>query len=338
MTIKDLAAKTGYGVATVSRVLNGQPNVSEKARNMILEAARECNFAINVNAQQLKQQHSTTIAVVVKGTYNQLFGELVENIQSLIAQTDYSLYVDYMDEDGNEVQEGIRLCREKKPLGMLFLGGNKRNFKKDFHHITVPCVLVSNDARTLAFSNLSSVSTDDRAAAYDAMESLIELGHRRIVMIGGNREVSDTSRLRYEGCMQSMEKHGIAFDEKLDYQGTRYSMQAGYDAAAKLIVSGRRFTALFAAADVMAIGAIRALRDSGLRVPEDVSVMGFDGLALGSFLVPQLSTVAQSAKRMALRSVEILIRQIESDVAPCHESTQHTVLLKESTSSPTNLT
>ena len=122
MTIKDLATKTGYGVATVSRVLNGQPNVSEKARKIILEAAKECNFQINPNAQQLKQQHSTTIAVVVKGTYNQLFGELVENIQNLIAQTEYTLYVDYMDEDGNEVLEALRLCREKKPLGMLFLG------------------------------------------------------------------------------------------------------------------------------------------------------------------------------------------------------------------------
>ncbi|MBQ8797738.1 MAG: LacI family DNA-binding transcriptional regulator [Oscillospiraceae bacterium] len=334
MTIKDLAAKTGYGVATISRVLNGQPNVSEKARRIILEAAKECNFEINPNARQLKQQHSTTIAVVVKGTYNQLFGELVENIQSLITQTDYTLYVDYMDEDGNEVLEALRLCREKKPLGMLILGGNKRNFKKDFHSITVPCVLVSNDARDLGFANLSSVSTDDREAAFHAMEALIDLGHKRIVMIGGDREKSDTSRLRYEGCLQAMKKHNIPFDEKLDYQGTRYSWQAGYDAAAKLIVSGRRFTALFAAADVMAIGAIRAMRDSGLRVPEDVSVMGFDGLELGAFLVPQLSTVAQSAKRMALRSVEILIRSIESETPACHEAAPYTICLKESTSRP----
>ena len=334
MTIKDLAAKTGYGVATVSRVLNGQPNVSEKAREVILAAAKECNFAINVNAQQLKQQHSTTIAVVVKGTYNQLFRELVENIQSLISQTEYSLYVDYMDEEGNEVQEAIRLCREKKPLGLLLLGGNNRNFQKDFHNIQIPCVLVSNDARDLGFSNLSSVSTDDREAACKATEALIDLGHRRIVMIGGNREISDTSRLRYEGCLQAMKKHGIPFDETLDYQGTRYSWQAGYDAAARLIVSGRKFTALFAAADVMAIGALRAHRDSGLRVPEDVSVIGFDGLELGSFLVPQLSTVAQSAKRMALRGVEILIRNIQEGAPACHEVSPYTICLKESTSRP----
>lgn len=331
MTIKDLATKTGYGVATVSRVLNGQPNVSEKARKIILEAAEECNFAINVNAQQLKQQHSTTVAVVVKGTYNQLFGELVENIQSLIAQTDYSLYVDYMDEDGNEVQEGIRLCREKKPLGMLFLGGNQQNFEKDFHQITVPCVLVSNDARSLEFPNLSSVSTDDRQAACDAMEALIELGHRRIVIIGGNRQVSDTSRLRYEGCMQAMGKHGIAFDEKMDYQGTRYSWQAGYDAAARLLVSGRKFTALFAVADVMAIGAIRALREAGRNVPEDVSVIGFDGLAMGEYTVPTLTTIRQSVRELADRSIEMLLENIRCSQPPRHEMIEASLEKREST-------
>ena len=335
MTIKDLAAKTGYGVATVSRVLNGQPNVSKKAREIILQAAKECRFQINANAQQLKQQHSTTIAVVVKGTSNQLFGALVENIQNLVAQTGYSLYVDYMDEDGNEVLEGLRLCREKKPLGMLFLGGNRRNFEKDFHSISVPCVLVSNQAEELGFDNLSSVATDDRQAACCAMNSLVELGHRQIVIIGGNRETSDTSRLRYEGCMQSLKEHGIPFHPELDYQGTRYSYHDGYHAAEKLITSGRTFTALFAVADVMAIGAIRALRDHGLRVPEDVSVMGFDGLPLGSFLVPQLSTVAQSVDIMARRGVELLIKSIEENTPACHEAVPFKLQQKESTSRPT---
>lgn len=334
MTIKDLAAKTGYGVATVSRVLNGHPNVSEKARKIILQAAQECRYQINVNAQQLKQQRSTTIVVVVKGTSNQLFGALVENIQNLVAQTEYSVYVDYMDEDGNEVLEGIRLCREKKPLGMLFLGGNNRNFQKDFHSITIPCVLVSNQAEELGFKNLSSVSTDDRQAAYSAMNALVTLGHRNIVIIGGNRKTSDTSRLRYEGCMQALCEQGIAFDEDLDYQGTRYSYRDGYNAAEKLVTSGRRFTALFAVADVMAIGAIRALRDHGLRVPEDVSVMGFDGLPLGAYLVPQLSTVAQSTERMARRSVEILIESIENSSSACHEAVPFELHQKESTSRP----
>lgn len=331
MTIKDLAEKTGYGVATISRVLNNHPNVSEKTRKIILQAVEESGFQINDNARQLKQQYATSILVVVKGTSNEMFGELVESIQSLIAQTSYPLMVDYMDEDGNEVLRAIRLCREKKPLGILFLGGNSQNFQRDFHKIDIPCVLVSNDAAAHPFKNLSSVSTDDRQAARCAMDSLIALGHRRFAIVGGDRERSDTSRLRYQGCLQSLRDHNIDFDEELDYQGVRFSYQDGYDATNKLLSEGRKFTALFAAADVMAIGAIRALRDHGLRVPEDVSVVGFDGLPLGSFLVPQLSTVAQSVDLMARRSVEILLNCIEEGGTSRHETVPFVMCRREST-------
>lgn len=330
MTIKDLAEITGYGVGTISRVLNNQPNVSEKARRIILQAVEDSGFQINIHAKQLKA-HATSILVVVKGTANEMFSEMVETIQNRIAQTHYPLHVDYMDEDNNEVLRAIHLCREKKPLGILFLGGNSQNFLKDFDKIDIPCVLVSNDASGLPFANLSSVCTDDRQAARCAMDSLIALGHRKFAIVGGDRQVSDTSRLRYEGCLQSFHNHGIEYDEELDYQGVRFSYQDGYNATQQLISNGRPFTALFAVADVMAIGAIRALHNNGLRVPEDVSVMGFDGLPLGSFLVPQLTTVTQSVQLMALRSVEILIERIQHGGDACHESVPYTIYQREST-------
>lgn len=329
MTIKDLAEKTGYGVATVSRVLNNHPNVSEKARKAILKAVEESGFQVNSTAKQLKQ-HATSILVVVKGTSNELFGEMIETIQSLVDRTHYPLHMDYMDEDSNEVLRAIRLCREKKPLGILFLGGNSSNFRKDFGKIDIPCVLVSNDASGLPFDNLSSVCTDDREAARCAMEAMIALGHRKFVIVGGDRQVSDTSRLRYEGSLQAFRDHGIDYDEEMDYQGVRFSYQDGYNATQKLIDDGRHFTALFAEADVMAIGAIRALHNNGLRVPEDVSVMGFDGLPLGSFLVPQLTTVIQSARAMAQRSVEILIQRMEHGGTACHEAVPFTLHMSES--------
>ena len=330
MTIKDLAQKTGYSVATISRVLNNHPNVSKKTREKILRAVEESGFQINTNAQNLKQ-HATSILVIVKGTSNEMFSEMVETIQNMIVQTQYPLYVDYIDEDHNEVLRAVRLCREKKPLGVLFLGGNSQNFLKHFDKIQIPCVLVSNDASGLPFPNLSSVSTDDRLAARSAIDSLIALGHRKFVIVGGDRTISDTSRLRYEGCLQSFRNHGIEYDEDLDYQGVRFSYQDGYNATQQLIANGRPFTALFAIADVMAIGAIRALHDNGLRVPRDVSVMGYDGLPLGSFLVPQLSTVIQMSRLMAQRSVEILIDRIEHGGEACHESIPYALCQREST-------
>src|SRR5699024_8254259 len=151
MTIKDLAIKTGYAVGTVSRALNGHPNVSEKARTAILAAAQESGFQLNQNAKQLKQIHSTNILLVVKGTRNDLFAEMIEAIQGLVAETPYQLAVDYMDEDSNEVLRALRLIPEKKPLGILFLGGNTGNFAEHFAAIDVPCVLVTSDASQLPF-------------------------------------------------------------------------------------------------------------------------------------------------------------------------------------------
>ena len=330
MTIKDLAQTTGYGVATISRVLNGQPNVSEKTRAAILQAVEESGFQINTNARQLKQQNATCILVVVKGTGNEMFCRMVEYLQARAAQTSYPLTVDYLDEDADEVQRAEQLCRERKPRGILFLGGNRKNFLNHFHKIPIPCVLISNDGSDLPFANLSSVTTDDRLASRHAVNMLVELGHRQIAMVGGDRTGSDIGRLRYEGCLDAVKAHGLPFDRELDYQQARFSFREGYQATEKLLSRDRGFTALFAASDVMAIGAIRALRDHGLRVPEDVSVVGFDGLELGSYLIPQLSTVTQSVRQMADRGMEILLEAMEQERPARHETIPFTLCRRQS--------
>lgn len=326
MTIKDLSKQTGYSVGTISRVLNDQPNVSEKARKAILEAAEESGFQLNINAKMLKQQHSNAILAVVKGTDNQLFSALTEAIQNLVAQTPYSLIVDYLDEDSNEVLHAVKRCREKKPLGILFLGGNEENFRADFSQISQPAVLVTNDGSNLGFQNLSSVTSHDREAARQAMELLIALGHSSIGIIGGDREVSDTARVRHAGCMDAVEGKRVA----VDYETVRFSYADGYRAAQALLGRMPELTAIFATADVMAIGAIRALRDKGLRVPEDVSVVGYDGLAIGEYTVPTLSTVKQDTRLLASKAIQILQRQIEEKTPAKHETIPAKVVSRES--------
>lgn len=330
MTIKDLSAQTGYSVGTVSRVLNNQPNVSEKAKKAILEAAEASGFQLNANAKQLKQSHSNAVLVVVKGTSNELFSGMVETIQACMAETAYQLMVDYIDENSNEVLRALQLCRERKPLGILFLGGNREHFREDFERIEVPCVLLTNNADGLGFENLSSVSSDDVLAGKTAIEELVAQGHRKIAVIGGDLEASDISRLRYQGCLEAFESHGIAFDPEQDYESIRYSFEEGCRAAKRLLDKNKQFTAIFAASDVMAIGAIRALRDAGLRVPEDVSVMGFDGLEIGRYTVPTLSTIRQNGASMARRSVELLLENIKDGRLPRYETVPFDVKLRES--------
>ena len=330
MTIKDLSAQTGYSVGTISRVLNNQPNVSEKARKAILDAAESCGFQLNSNAKQLKQQQSNLILAVVKGTSNQFFAGLVESVQKRLAQTPHPLVVDYIDEDDNEVLRALQLCREKKPRGVLFLGANRQNLEADFGKIGVPSVVVTNSAADLDYPNLNSVASDDRQATRDAIGALAQMGHRNFVIIGGEHRVSGTAGMRYQGCLEAFRANGITFDEEQDYEAVRFSYEGGYQAAARLLARGRKFTAVFAMADVMAIGAIRALSDHGLKVPEDVSVLGFDGLKLADYMVPKLSTVRQDVDALAEESIQILLDNIPTLQSPRHKTVPVQVALKES--------
>ena len=330
MTIKDLAAITGYSVGTVSRVLNNQAHVSDQAREVILKAAQESGFHLNTNAKQLTQQHSNSILVVCKSRSNELFDALLVIIQSRIAQTSHPLIVDYVDESENVVQRAAQLCPEKKPLGILFLGGNRDEFLEDFHRITVPSVLVTGQARDLPFPNLSSVTSDDFEAARLAIDHLVKLGHRNITVVGGNRSYSDITRQRYAGCQEAFRENNICFREDRDYETARYTFEDAYRAAGSLLSRNSDFTALFAMSDVMAIGAIRALRDAGRRVPEDVSVIGVDGLSIGEYTVPRLSTIAQSAESLANRSMDLLLHSIDRKQGGIHELVPVTLEQKES--------
>ena len=329
MTIKDLAAKTGYSVGTVSRVLNNQAHVSDLARETILKAVQESGFRLNANAKQLKQQHSNSILVICKGRSNELFEALLVIIQSRVAATDHPLIIDYIDESENVVQRAIRLCPEKKPIGILFLGGNREEFQADFQNIALPCVLVTGQAEQLSFPNLSSVTSDDIQAATMAIDHLVSLGHRNIAVIGGHRSYSDITRQRYQGCLQAFSRNGIEFLEERDYETARYTYEDAYRAAAALVRRNASFTALFAMSDVMAIGAIRALQDLGKRVPDDVSVVGVDGLSIGEYTVPRLSTVSQSVRDLADRSVDLLLQAIDCK-DPTHETVPVTLFMRES--------
>lgn len=329
MTIKDLAAQTGYSVGTVSRVLNHQPHVSELAKEIIWKAAEESGFQLNTNAKQLKQQQSNSLLVICKGNSNELFDALLIAIQSRVAGTVYTLIVDYIDESANEVRRALQLCREKKPQGILFLGGNQEHFRESFHHITVPAVLVTTSAADLSFANLSSVTSDDAVAAAMAIRGLLELGHKDLVVIGGHREDSDITQLRYEGCIRAFREYGISFEESR-YESARYTFEEGYRAAKNLLQRNGSFTALFAMSDVMALGAIRAMADAGKRVPEDISVIGFDGLPICSYTIPRLSTVAQSVEQLAEQGVELLLNAIEEGTPSAHKIVPVDMQIRES--------
>lgn len=310
MTIKDIAKESGYAVGTVSRVLNNSPDVSEKARKRVMEVVEKYHFRLNNNAKYLKQQTNSGIAIIVKGLKNMLFANLVESLQGMIRERDYACLIYYIGENDHEVEQALQVIRERQPMGILFLGSNLENFKERFAEVDIPCVMVTNSAETLPFENLSSVSIDDTAAAERAIEHLLALGHRRIGILGGETAHSNPARSRYDGCVRAMWKAGISFDPAVQYETTAFALESGYEAMERLLEKMPDLTAVFAMSDVMALGAIRAIRDRGFRVPEDVSVVGFDGVEMGQFFVPKLTTIEQPGIDLAKRCVDILLRCI----------------------------
>lgn len=326
MTIKDIARESGYAVGTVSRVLNGHPNVSPAARAKILEVVGRHGFRPNANARRLKQQASNSIAVVVKGTNNLLFAGVVETVQTLLEGRGYSVIVSYQGEDGDEVRAAQNLRAERKPLGVLFLGGSRENFRRGAEGIGCPCVLLTVPAGDLGVENLSSVAIDDAAGARTAMEYLLDAGHRAVGIIGGESgpmpdaaTVGNISQMRFAGCRQALEARGLAADRDTCSVTAPYSLQGGYQGAVSLLERRPDLTAIFAMSDVMAIGAMRAIRDRGLRVPEDISVMGYDGIELGRYCIPKLTTIRQDGGAMARRGAEILLDCLEKQTSCVHE-------------------
>lgn len=318
MTIKDIARETGYSVGTVSRVLNNHPNVSEKARKAITEAVDRYGFILNVSAKNLKQVQSENIIIVVKGTFNELFPVMVQRIQMYFRETRYTLITEYVDEEADEVTRARQICLEKKAIGLLVLGGNKENFIKGFDRIHIPTVLLTNYAGDWGFDNLSSVTTNDVEGAKEATRFLLDSGHRKVALIGGTPG-SDASDYRRIGWEKAQEEAGIRKEDFGPYVGGRYSFDAGYKGMQKLLASENKVTAVFALADVTAIGAVSAVWDSGLSVPEDVSVIGYDGIPIGAYYCPKLTTIKQGIDRICDRSCEILIDCLENEGKARHE-------------------
>lgn len=334
-TIKDIAQISGYSIGTVSRVLNNRPDVSEQAREKILSVIKETDFRPNSNAQLLKSNTSSLITILVKGANNFFLEGILEVMQEILRQSGEQVAVMFLDENSNEVEAALRLCQEKKPKGLIFLGGNRLYFQQSFSRINIPSVLVSESAKNLPYKNLSSYYTDDMDASEVVMAHFIENGHEVIGIIGGSKD-SKTNPIayrRYKGAVNYLKDKQIAFDEKTQYMTCDFSLAQGYQATKELLNINKKITALYCISDTIAIGAMRAIHDMGLEVGKDVSVVGFDGLSFGNYMMPRLTTIKQDDKQLAVKAIEdILIRINYPNRENKHEVIPYTFYKGESVS------
>ena len=312
VTIKEVAQAAGVGVVSVSRALNDQPGVSGETRERIREIARSLGYRPNRHARFLKLSSSRSIALMMKGIDNPFFQQMLETVENAARERDYLLSVIKVPHYADEVDEAIKLVDEDAVAGLIFLGGNFTHQPADLARLQVPFVLSTiGQLEGVDPASYSSVAVDDFAESRRATQHLLGLGHRRIALLGVGLRDTSVGMLRRRGYQAALSEAGLASDDGLvrglDLDGrSPYNFEYGYQLTTRLLAERPDVTAIFAVADVIAIGALKAALDRGLRVPQDLSIVGFDGIPVGLYVHPTLTTLVQPARQIAELTCQIL--------------------------------
>lgn len=313
MTIKDIAKISGVSVSTVSRVLNNHPDVSEDVRRKVMAVVEEYNYIPNNSARALGQSKSDNIGLIVRGISNPFYTSIIHEIEQDIEKAGYTLVMQQIGSCDDELLAGAMMERDKRLRGLIFLGGRLDSTKDQIAGIGVPFVNCSsnNAYGTLDADSYSSVSIDDTQTAYEAVKELYKEGHRRIAVLLARPDDGSVSQIRYEGYVKALTEAGMAPDEDLIISVDSYNIADAYYGTRKWLEKGIAFDAIFAIADNLAMGAMRALREKGIDVPGQCSIVAIDGIEVSEYMAPALSTYCQPMKELGRTSVELLIDLIE---------------------------
>ncbi|MBQ3164408.1 MAG: LacI family DNA-binding transcriptional regulator [Lachnospiraceae bacterium] len=336
-TIKDIAKICGVGVSTVSRAINNHPDINPETKEKIMNTIKEYGYVPNNSARNLKRVDSKAIAVLVKGISNPFFSNMIKVIEKECKKKHYSMELSHIESDEDEVDAALKVVKEKRLRGIIFLGGLFSHSDEKLRKLTVPFVFSTAGSipENISKKLYSNICVDDRKESARIVDYLIGLGHEKIAMVVAEPNEQSIGKLRLDGYYEALQAHDIAINPNLVYQTTNevghFSMENGYRTTKRLIESGEEFTAVYAMADVLAIGAIRALLESGLRVPEDVSVAGYDGIDVSGYISPSLTTIRQPVEDMAKNTAKLLFDIIAGKKEHQHITFDGELLVREST-------
>ncbi|MEW6045451.1 MAG: LacI family DNA-binding transcriptional regulator [Bacillota bacterium] len=326
ITIKDVALQAGTSTATVSRVLNGTGFVSPELRARVLAAARDLGYSPNAVARSLKQRSTHIIGVIISDIANPFFGSVVRGIEDVLAARQYHPLLCNTDRNADKEAMYVRLFCERRVDGVIIsAAGQRADHLAILREQGIPWVFVNR--RPPAFGG-PAVLTDNRAGAYEATLHLIDLGHRRIGVVAGPQDVN-TGIDRLAGYQEAMEARGLAIDPDWVVYGD-FREESGYQGARKLMAlpPERRITALFVTNNQMTIGVLRALRELGVRIPDDVALVGFDDSEWARIVDPPLTTVAQRIYEMGTAAARMLLRAVARTAVPALNEPGRDILLK----------
>jgi DNA-binding LacI/PurR family transcriptional regulator len=331
VSLRALAEYLDLAPATLSLVLNASPvanSIPRETKDRIFAAAQEFNYRPNFAARSLRTQRTYTVGVVVPEVSEGYEALVLSGIDDFLLQAGYFYFVASNRHKPDLIDEYPRLLLARSVEGLILVD------TPCDQKLPVPVVAVSGHGESEGFTN---IELDHQLAATLALEHLVQLGHRRIAIIKGQSFSSDTE-VRWQTLAQEASRIGLEASEELTAQlvGDSPSPILGYVATQKLLASAAPFTALVAFNDVSAIGAIRALREAGRRVPEDVSVVGFDDIQSAAFQNPALTTVRQPLWKMGAVAAETLLERIAAGVGsdyPRRLTVEPELVVRESTGS-----
>jgi LacI family transcriptional regulator len=313
-TIRDVARRAGVSHQTVSRVINRSPKVAEPTRERVLTAIRELGYVPSPMARGLISNRTHSLGVVADDISDGFFARMVAGAEAEARRRDYYLMIASVEPDDDE-RGYLRLMLERRVEGLILARPSVPLASADLvtaQRAGVPLVSVGSSDLT----DFPVVDVDNRRGGYDATRHLLECGHTRIATIVGPR-AWPSAAARLEGYRLALREAGVDEDPALVEDAHDWGLETGGAAAARLLARGAAFTALFAQSDLIALGAIRQLREAGLRVPDDVSVVGYDDLPVADYVEPALTTVHQPMQEVgALAAALVLDRLAGSDAAP----------------------
>jgi DNA-binding LacI/PurR family transcriptional regulator len=329
-TNKDVAKQAGVSIATVSRVINGLPNVSADTRRKVLRAIKALNYQPSRTAQRLRAKRSRVLGVIISDIENPFFTSVVRGIEDFAYERGYSLVLCDSDEDGEKERLYIDVLRAEGVAGVILAPTARVN-----SHLAnliahgIPVVAIDRPIEDLG---VDSVSVANAEGAFQAVEHLLRLGHRRIGLV--SMQFIPTGRERRAGYLRALHQYDIHVSHRLIRLGLA-KPEAGYECARQLLQLAPRPTALFVDDNMMMLGVLAAIRDGGLCIPDDISVVGFDDMPWAPLLQPALTVVAQPTYELGRQAAEHLLERLaQPDKPVIHELLTPKLIVRASTTPP----
>ncbi|QUH27548.1 LacI family DNA-binding transcriptional regulator [Vallitalea guaymasensis] len=310
ITIKDIAKLAGVSHATVSRALNDSPLISDKTKDRIKKIAKDNNYIPNYSAKSLKLDKSYNIGVflsALEGTSPSFFYSSIKGVNRLMKERNYNLVVKAID----DLNGDYSIVNSKHYDGILVVSQKIQDdeFIKYIGALNIPVVVLN---RKINIEGTTCVYSEDRDGAYQAVKYLTNQGHKRIGLIKGKEGFLNSSE-RLEGYKLAMNEASLTVDKKLIASG-KFDVISGYKGMNKILDNNTELpTAMFCSNDEMAFGAIKAIIEKGLRVPEDISVVGFDDIEMCKYITPELTTVRREISKIAYSGTEILFDMLDNN-------------------------